>query len=178
MTYAEYLRLEEGSDAKHEFAAGRVFAMAGGTVEHGRLAMEVAYQLRGQLEGRPCRVLSSDVRVRVAATDRSTYPDVTVVCGEVERAADDGEAVVNPAVVVEVLSEGTERADRGEKWAHYRRLPSLSWYVLVSQSEQRIEGYRRQGDVWVFEEAGPAGRLLHPSLDLALEVDALYRAAL
>lgn len=177
MTYPEYLRREETSEVKHEFVAGAVYAMAGGTVEHGRLAMAVGYELRRQLEGRECVILSSDVRVRIAPTDRSTYPDVTVVCGAVERAADDEEAVTNPTILVEVLSESTERADRGEKWAHYRRLTSLRWYVLVSQTERRLEAYRREGDLWVFHEAGPGARLSHPELDVALDVDALYRDA-
>ena len=109
--------------------------MAGGTPEHGRLAAALAGELRGKLRGRPCAVFSSDVRIRIAATDRTTYPDLSVVCGKRETAADDPDALVNPIVIVEVLSDSTEADDRGAKFAHYRRLESLREYVLVSQHE-------------------------------------------
>src|SRR5919106_215521 len=104
-TYAEYLSLEEFSNVKHEFFGGEIYAMAGGTIDHGALAARVIRLLGDRLEGRPCLVLTSDVRVRVRATGLATYPDVSVVCGPVERDPDDRHTVINPLVVVEVLSE-------------------------------------------------------------------------
>jgi len=178
MTYAAYLALERGSEIKHEFVDGHVYAMSGGTPEHARLAIDLAYLLKRGLEGRPCRVFSSDLRVRIEATRRATYPDLTVVCGPVDTSPDDPDAVTNPTVLVEVISETSERTDRIEKWAHYRRIPSLAAYVLVSQDEPRIESYRRDGTRWIFEEAAPGQELVIGGVELAVAVDALYAGAL
>jgi Uma2 family endonuclease len=108
MTYAEYLAAEAVSDVRHEFLNGDVWAMAGGTPEHAALALAVGSELRQALRGRPCRAYSAPLRVRVVETGLSTYPDVTVVCGQLETALDDEDAVTNPIVLVEVLSESTE----------------------------------------------------------------------
>src|SRR5687767_10346827 len=134
LTYAEYLLLERREDAKHEYLDGVVRAMAGGTPEHGRLAMQLGHRVRTARGDLPCVVLSSDVRVRIEATSRSTYPDLSIVCGRLERSTVDEDAIVNPVVIVEVLSDRTEAYDRGEKFRHYRRIESLREYVLVSQS--------------------------------------------
>jgi Uma2 family endonuclease len=107
MTYAEYVAAEESSAEKHEFLAGEVYAMAGGTIEHAALCAAIAGELRDALRDRPCRVFSSDARVRVQATGLSTYPDVTVVCGTLETDAEDAHAIANPIVLVEVLSDST-----------------------------------------------------------------------
>jgi len=175
MTYAEYLELERSSDIKHEYLRGEVIALAGGTPEHSRLAANVIGELRTALSGRPCVVFTSDARVRIEATDRATYPDVTVVCERLEHAADDRDAITNPVVIVEVLSDQTEADDRGEKFAHYRRLASLREYVLVSQRTTRIEVYRRQGLAWVFSEAAAGQALALESLGVTLSVDEIYR---
>ena len=175
MTYAEYLELERSSDIKHEYLRGEVIALAGGTPEHSRLAANVIGELRTALSGRPCVVFTSDARVRIEATDRATYPDVTVVCERLEHAADDRDAITNPVVIVEVLSDQTEADDRGEKFAHYRRLASLREYVLVSQRTPRIEVYRRQGLAWVFSEAAAGQALALESLGVTLSVDEIYR---
>jgi Uma2 family endonuclease len=175
MTYAEYLALERGSEVKHEYVNGQVYAMAGGTPDHGRLAMNVGRLLGAALAGKPCAVFSSDVRVRIESTGRSTYPDLTVVCGRLARAGDDADAIVNPIVLVEVLSDSTEASDRGDKFAHYRRLPSLREYVLVSQTTPRIEVFRRrEGGDWVLSEAGPGEAARLESIDVALPVDEVY----
>ena len=102
-TFEDYLVLEETSTVKHEFSDGYVWAMAGGTPEHGLMAVNVASVLRGQLVDRRCRVYNSDVRVRVRATGLATYPDVSVVCGRLERDPEDENSIVNPVVLVEVL---------------------------------------------------------------------------
>ena len=130
MSYAEYL-------------AGDVWAMAGGTIEHGGLAFAVAREIGLALRDKACRALSSDVRVRIRRTDLTTYPDLSVVCGQLETAPDDVDAITNPILLVEVLSDSTEAYDRGAKWAHYRRIASLRDYVLASQAEPLIEVYRR-----------------------------------
>ena len=105
-TYFEYLAHEEASNVKHEYLDGEIFAMAGGTPAHAELSVAVASTLRAQLEGKRCRVFSSDLRVRVAATGLATYPDVTVICGPLERDEESRETILNPTVLVEVLSGG------------------------------------------------------------------------
>lgn len=178
MSYPEYLAFEREASTKHEYVNGEVYAMAGGSPEHARLAARLMVQLLQGLTDRPCEVFSSDLRVRNLATGRSTYPDVTVVCGQLERAPDDELAVVNPILLAEVLSEGTEGQDRGEKWRHYQRIASLQSYVLVSQSEPLVEVFRRAGEAWRYETAGPGQRLALDEHGLLLDVDALYRSGL
>jgi Uma2 family endonuclease len=175
VTYAEYLALERQSDVKLEWFDGRVYAMAGGTPEHSALAAQVAHLLANALEGRPCRVFNSDLKLRVLATGLATYPDVAVLCGEVAYDPENPNAVTNPVVLVEVLSHTTESYDRNEKWAHYRRIPSLKEYVLVSQAEPRIEVYtRRAADRWQLAEYR-AGTVAHlESLDTGLPVERVY----
>ena len=131
MTYAEYLAAEAVSEVRHEYLNGEVWAMAGGTPEHAALAAAMIRELGASLRGKPCRPFSSDLRVHIPDAGLSTYPDVSVVCGQLETAPDDKDAVTNPIVLVEVLSESTEGYDRGAKAAHYRRIPSLREYVLV-----------------------------------------------
>jgi len=149
-TFREYLDLEEMSPVKHEFCDGHVWAMAGGTPSHAAIAMNIGAALREQLRGRPCRVFSSDLRVRVLPTGLGTYPDVTVVCDELRTDPDDpkGNTVTNPVLLVEVLSPSTEEYDRGEKLAHYKRIDTLREVVLVAHDTKRLELWRRAGDLW------------------------------
>jgi Uma2 family endonuclease len=174
-SYADYLAHERTAPTKHEYVAGMVLAMAGGSPEHARLAGRLARFIGIAIEGRPCDVFSSDLRVRIAETDRATYPDLTVVCGRRETAPDDGDAIINPTILVEILSDSTEADDRGEKFAHYRRLPSLQEYVLVAQKAHRVEVYRRDGDRWVLTEHGPGTVVELPSIAAHIAVDEIYR---
>jgi Uma2 family endonuclease len=174
-TFAEYLEQERASDTKHELVNGEIFAMAGGTIEHGRLTSNVTISLGAQLRGRPCAAFSSDVLIRVLATGLASYPDLSVVCGKLERDPEDANTIVNPIVLVEVLSDSTEAYDRGEKFAHYRRIPSLKEYVLVSQHEPRIEVFRRGDDgIWSLHEAGVTERVKLTSIACELSVDEVY----
>lgn len=177
MTYAAYLAAEQVSDTKHEYLRGEVYAMAGGTPEHARLQAAVFLELGVALRGRPCQVYGSALRVRVEATDLSTYPDITVVCGSLETSVIDPNAVTNPILIVEVLSDSTEAYDRGEKFAHYRRLPSLRECVLVSQHKPRIESFfKNEQGVWMLNEAGAGGKLKLAALEgVSLDVDLIYR---
>lgn len=179
MSYAEYLAFEASSSTKHEYVNGEVYAMAGGSIEHGALAVAVSTALSVALRDRRCRVLSSDVRVRSKATNMSTYPDVTVVCGAMDVGDDDAHGVMNPVLVVEILSDSTEAYDRGAKAAHYRRIPSLREYVLVSQREPLIEVYRRnERDKWELvaeARASERAELASCGDPIALDVDEIYR---
>ena len=177
MTYAAYLAAEEVSETKHEYLRGEVYAMAGGTPEHAALMAAVSAELIMALRGRPCRVYSSELRVRIDATDMSTYPDVSVVCGELKTADIDRNAITNPILIVEVLSDSTEAYDRGEKFSHYRRLPTLREYLLLSQHQPRIESYRKSSQgVWELAEAGAGETLTLAALEgVRLDVELIYR---
>jgi Uma2 family endonuclease len=177
-SYEEYLALERTSETKHEYVNGEIYAMAGGTPEHGRLAAKLARLVGNALAGRPCEVFSSDVRVRVESTGRSTYPDLSIVCSKLVASSDDADAITNPMVIVEVLSPSTEQHDRGDKWAHYRRIPSLACYVLVGHDERSIETYRRDGRRWVYEAFGPGEVAVIAGAEVSLAVDELYASAL
>jgi len=174
MTYAEFLAFEEASEVKHEYLRGEVWAMAGGTPSHSRLQANCIMALGTALRGRPCQVFTSDLRVRIEVTDRSTYPDVTVVCGPPQFASDDANAVTNPIVIVEVLSDSTESADRNEKFSHYRRLSSLQEYVLVDHRRRNVEVFRRKGRTWEFIPSEEAGTVELTSLGVVLNIDELY----
>ncbi|MDP9191435.1 MAG: Uma2 family endonuclease [Acidobacteriota bacterium] len=169
-TFADYLTLERDSEIKHEFDAGEILAMSGGTARHSALAVRVATALETTRRG-GCTVFQSDMRVRVVATGRATYPDVSMVCGAIEYDSDDAAhtTITNPVLIVEVLSVTTEKGDRGNKWLHYQRLPSLQEYVLVSQ-EPRIEVFRRTSSgTWEYFEVHEGTVMLTsgPTLDLA-----------
>lgn len=175
-TYADYLALEAASDVKHEWFGGEIFAMAGGTTEHARLSASCIRAIGNALEqaNKRCSVFSSDLRVRVEEADRTFYPDVSVVCGKRQVSLEDTHAITNPIVLVEVLSESTERNDRGEKFKHYRMLPSLEEYVLVNTDSKLIEVFRRSEEGWVLNEAKPGEFVALRSLEVSLSVDAIY----
>lgn len=176
VSYAEYIELEEKSPARHEWLDGVIYDMAGGTPDHAGLALTVGRLLGNQLEGKRCRVFSSDLKIRVLATNLGTYADISVVCGQLERDPDSNTAVTNPTVLVEVLSDSTEAYDRGEKFAHYRRIPSLREYVLVGQSKPLIEVHRKnEAGLWVLvAEAGAGEQAALESIGCALSVDEVY----
>ncbi len=186
-TYADYLAFEEASEQKHEYVDGVIYAITGGisdhalrtdpgrTPAHARLAMSVGRLLGNALADKPCAVFSADARVRVVATGRSTYPDVSVVCTRVEPAPDDPLAITNPILLVEVLSPTTEASDRGDKWHHYQRIPSLQEYVLVGQEPQQVEVYRREGEVWTYRSYDENAQIELASLGVTLDLPALYR---
>jgi Uma2 family endonuclease len=144
MTEPEYLEFERASDLKHEFIAGDVFAMTGASEVLNLICTSTSYILYGQLRNRPCKVYPSDMRLKVGAAKLYTYPDITVVCGEAQFTDDLLDTLVNPTVIIEVLSPSTERYDRGKKFQDYRQIESLREYVLISQDSPHIERFLRQ----------------------------------
>ncbi len=152
-TPEEYLALERAADYKSEYIDGEIFAMSGGSRRHSLVATNVASELRAALRDLPCEVHGSDLRVNVDEADLYTYPDVTVICGDPEFADAENDTLVNPAVIVEVLSPRTEAYDRGAKFARYRLLPSLRVYMLVAQDRPRVEWYTRGPDGWLLHDA-------------------------
>lgn len=175
MSFADYIAREKTSEVKHQFLDGEVVAMAGGTLEHALLAANVIGGLTNAVRGGPCRVFSSDARIRVSETGLTTYPDVSVICGPIERDPDDPNTATNPTLIVEVLSESTEAFDRGKKFEHYRKMPSLMAYLLVSQDEPLIEIYTRNQDgTWTLAEARPPGDVRVEALGCRLSVAEIY----
>lgn len=174
-TLEEYLRLEEYANVKHEYLDGVIHAMAGGTPEQGTITMRIGAALVPQLRGRGCTVYSSDVRIRVAATGLSTYPDLSVAWGDRNVDPLDPQALVDPVVLVEVLSPSTEAYDRGEKLRHYQRIPSLREVLFVAHDRHAVEIQRRSVDGWARETVGAGGVIELKSIACRLEVEALYR---
>lgn len=152
-TAEQYLDLERQAKQRNEFLDGHVFAMAGASRQHNLIAGNIFAEIRDQTRGRPCETYINDMRVRVRATGLYTYPDVVALCGEPSFEDAHQDTLLNPVVIIEVLSESTEAYDRGEKFAHYRRLESLSDYVLIAQDKVRVEHYARQGQQWILSEA-------------------------
>ena len=170
-TPEEYLILERKADYKSEYVNGQIIAMAGASRIHNLIAGNFYREVSQQLRGRPCEAYISDMRVKVSHTGLYTYPDVVVVCGEICFEDADNDTLLNPTVIVEVLSASTEAYDRGEKFAHYRRLESLQEYVLIAQDKVRIEHYVRQGAQWVLSEVSMLDETVHCAAiacDLAL----------
>jgi Uma2 family endonuclease len=173
-TFAEYIALEEATTGKHEYLAGQIYAMAGGSPEHSARAVSVAAQLANQVRGGRVRVHSSDLRVRVIETGLATYPDVTVVCGPWQRDPENAQTVVNPVVLIEVLSPSTEAYDRGEKLEHYRRIPSLRAVVLVAHDRRELEVWSRADEGRWDRALVTAGQTAALGLGCTLNVDAVY----
>jgi Uma2 family endonuclease len=156
-TVEEYLRLDEASEDRLEYhdgfvvPLGEVIAMAGGSEYHALVAMNFARELGNALKGKPCRVYGSDLRVRIKGTPLYVYADITVICGPTRHDELTPKSVLNPKVLVEVLSPGTEAYDRTEKFKKYLRVDSVEDYVMVSQNAPLVEVYTRHGDgSWLF----------------------------
>ncbi len=149
-----------------------------GAPRHAALTSRVIIALGAQLRGRPCEVFDPDLRIRTAATGLATYPDVSAVCGPLEADPEDPNTVLNPIVLVEVLSDSTEEYDRGEKLDHYRRIPALRDVVLVSHRDPSIELWQRSAedaDDWSCRTYGSGSRVPVSSIGCELDVDELYR---
>lgn len=175
-TFLDYLRVEEDSGLKHEFLDGDIYAMSGGSPDHAAIATTIGRLLGNQLAGRPCRVFSADLRIRVRATGLGTYPDGSVVCGRLELDPEDpkGHTVTNPVLLIEVLSPSTETYDRGKKLEHYRQIASLSEVLLVAYDRRELTVWRRGDDGWSAHPAGPGETATLASIGCALAVDDVY----
>jgi Uma2 family endonuclease len=151
----EYLTLERRAEFKSEYVDGVMYAMAGGSERHNLIAANVIISIGSQLRDHPCRVYPSDLKVRVPNSRRFFYPDVSIVCGETLFADDERDVVLNPVIVVEVLSESTAAFDRGKKFQSYQQIESLREYLLVSQDEYVVEHFLRQdAGHWLYTKAG------------------------
>ena len=142
--------MEQKLDGKYEYHDGQMFAMAGVSLPHGRIQVNLTRRVDEALSGSPCNVYPADVRVVIEAADMATYPDLSIVCGREQQAKAFGHSITNPTVLFEVLSPRTQAYDRGAKFDQYRKLDSLREYVLVSQHAMAIDLYRLENSKWVF----------------------------
>jgi Uma2 family endonuclease len=177
-TPEEYLAWERKQPEKHAYYRGEVFAMAGASREQNLIVGNIVGLLFGALRGKPCEAYPSDMRVRIPATGLYTYPDVSVVCGGPVFEDNVHDTLLNPQILVEVLSPSTEAYDRGKKLAHYRTLPSLREVLLVSQEEVLVDHYVRQpeppGDGWLLRSMSAGTTITLASIGCALPVDDVY----
>jgi Uma2 family endonuclease len=175
-TPEEYLAQERKAEYKSEYVAGQILAMSGVSREHSLITGNIARVLGSQLLDRPCEVHASDMRVKVPARGMYTYPDVVVVCGDARFEDEQVDTLLNPTVIVEVLSPSTEAYDRGAKFAYYRQLPSLQDYLLVSQFQMLIEHFTREEEGWLLTETTDPGEVVQlPSIACELPVAEVYR---
>lgn len=180
LTPEEYLALERRAEQKSEYVDGAAFAMSGaGLLRHNTIVANVIAELGQQLRGRNCRVLASDMKVRVPDSRRFFYPDVSVVCGEPQFHDERSDVLLNPTLIVEVLSESTAAFDRGDKFQAYQQPESLKEYLLISQDKKVVEQYVRQTrDVWSHTAAvGLEDSLSLPSIECTLSLGATYDKA-
>src|ERR1051325_195849 len=176
LTEAEYLRIERLAETRSEFFDGEMFAMAGGTRSHSLIATNLLREISGGLKATDCVAYNADLRVKVEATGLITYPDVSVACGEQRFLDDEQDTLLNPIVLIEVLSPSTEAYDRGKKFEHCRQINTLQEYLLVSQEEARIEQFTRQPNGgWILKEAtGSNAAIQLPSLGIALQLAEVF----
>src|SRR6266446_5235671 len=176
LTEAEYLEIERGAESKSEFFDGEMFAMAGGTPQHSLIATNLAAEFNNRLKTHPCIPYNAALRIKIEGTALFTYPDLSVICGPLQFAEGTDDTVVNPTLLVEVLSDSTEAYDRGKKFEHYRQIGTLLEYLLVSQKEPRVEQFMRQADGhWLLNEAaGLEAALELPSLRISLSLAEVF----
>ena len=179
LTEAEYLQVERAAEVKSEFFEGEMFAMAGGTPQHSLIATNLVAEFHNRLRNHPSVAYNADLRIKIEATGLCTYPDLSVICGPLQLAGGTEDTVVNPTVLVEVLSDSTEAYDRGKKFELYRQIVTLQEYLLVSQKEPRIEQFIREADGrWLLNErAGLDASLDLPSLRIALSLAEVFAKA-
>jgi Uma2 family endonuclease len=177
VTPEEYLRLERLSEERNEFFGGEIVHMPGVSRQHNRINRNLIVELSPQLEQTGCEVFFCEMRVKIGATTSYAYPDLAVVSGESQFEDSHVDTLLNPCVIVEVLSESTEKHDRGEKLRQYRSIESLRDYVLVSQSECRIERYSRQpSGEWIYSDLSDAASVLElPSIECHIPLERIYR---
>jgi Uma2 family endonuclease len=175
VTAEEYLALDRAAELRSEFLDGEIIAMSGGSVRHSRLQMNLGFEIRTALKGTACEAFNSDLRVRVSSR-MYTYPDLSVVCGELMLADGRQDVLLNPGVVFEVLSPSTEYYDRGLKFQRYREVESLQDYILVAQDEIRIEHYTRcDANTWTLRDYLHAEDILTiASVGVSVPLAAIY----
>ncbi len=176
LTPEEYLAMERQAEYKSEYFNGEVFAMTGASRKHNLIAANILAALHAQLRKRPCEIYPSDMRVKVSPSGLYTYPDVVVVCEEPLFDDDQKDTLLNPTLLVEVLSKSAADYDRGEKFEHYRTIESLAEYVVIAQDKYHVEHHVRQPDKqWLLSETNNSQDTIHlPAIDCDLALADVY----
>lgn len=174
-SFADYVRFERDAHERHEFVRGMILAMAGGSLEHGRLTAAVITALGSQLRGRRCSAFDSNARVRVAASGNAYYPDASVVCGRLEVDPEDGRSMLNPSVLVEVLSPSTAEYDRSDKLLDYQRIASLEHVVHLKHDAPGAVVWTRTSEGWQRIEYGMTDVIALTAIACTLDIAELYR---
>lgn len=177
-TPEEYLALEEHSDIRHEFVSGEIFDMAGSSARHNDIVQNVNFALQSTLRQRtlPCRIYTTDLRLRIKKANTYTYPDLMLICGKLEFDAGRQDVILNPTVIIEVLSPSTSNYDHTRKFAAYRQIPSLEEYIMIDQESVSVERFRRdQTKFWVLEALEAITDTLDlKSVDVEIPLSAIY----
>jgi Uma2 family endonuclease len=172
-TPEEYFAWDEQQLERHEYIDGEVYAMTGGTINHGAIALNFGALLKAHMRGRGCKTLNSDCRVSIVGSTKFVYPDLSITCDERDKTTP--EYITYPCLIIEVLSPGTEAYDRGNKFRMYRRNPSLQEYVLVSADTIEIELFRRtNGDIWQIVNYQAGDTIELKSIDLSIPIEQVY----
>lgn len=173
---AEYLQMENGSEEKHEYYRGEIFAMSGASVAHNKISRNILVALGSKLKGKSCQPFGSDQRIHIEKNSLFTYPDISVVCGEIKTLNNDEWHILNPTLIFEVLSPLTKTYDRGDKFKLYRDIPTLKEYVLVDSESINIEAFRinDHGNWELIEYANLTDQLKLETLSVSLQVDEIY----
>lgn len=172
----EYLEMERISKGKHELHRGTIIKMTGASLKHNKIVSNLIGTIYPVLKGKSCSIFPSDLRTKVLTKDTFTYPDVTIVCGEPELMDEHFDTLLNPSVIIEVLSPSTEKYDKGFKFMLYMQIPSLKEYIMVNSTEKFIHISRKQNDnSWKFEEfTDPAASLFINTIEYNLSMDDIY----
>ena len=177
ISVADYLQAEDVSEVKHEYYAGEIFAMAGGSFPHNQIASNIMIDIGQFLKSRPCGIYGSDLKVHVKNKASFVYPDLTIICNGPQFYEDRNDIIINPSVIIEVLSPGTQNYDRGGKFMLYRQISSLQEYVLVSSTEVLVEKFsKRAVNEWVLTEyKSPDDAITIESINYGATLSMLYR---
>jgi Uma2 family endonuclease len=180
MTPEEYLAFEERSADKYEYYGGIIVALAGGNQAHSIICSNLNAILHNQLRQRPCTVYTSDMKVKAERPRKYMYPDLSIACGQSAFEDPSRRVLLNPIVIIEVLSDSTEKHDRGKKFQYYQSIGSIQEYILVAQDTKHIDHYRRQADnLWLLSSVDVEDeRLLLPSIDCVLVIEDVYEKVL
>lgn len=170
------MAFERAALDKHEYYKGEVFAMSGNTMRHNQIQVNAIGEIRNHLKGKPCRIFGSELRVHVPLNEWYTYPDAIIVCDEPQLQDEEFDTLLNPTVIIEILSKSTQSYDRGDKFSLYRSIPSFQEYILIHSDKVAIEQFNRQPNgSWVMKEFGEEGeQLFIQTIQFALPLTQLY----
>ena len=176
MSIEKYLEMENSADEKHEYYKGEIFAMSGAKMPHNRITSNLLITLGLKLKGKKCHPFGSDARIHIAANTLFTYPDISIICGEVMTLNNDDYNVLNPTVIIEVLSTSTKNYDRGEKFKLYRDIPTLKEYILVDSKSVHLEVFRlNEKNHWELEEYKTIGEnVIIKAIEETIAVSEIY----